>query len=223
LAYCLSFGDAHYYAAANKELAGRQVEVIFLGDSITSGWSNPERSHFIPDHQGFVNRGIPGDHVLQMIFRMPSDVFALRPRTVVLLGGINDLGTSRIPDKLRFLMPLEVESSIYIIANRARAHREHLILCSITPVSDKKSLVTVKHRRDQILAVNAWIEAFAQKRGLAYVDFYSVLSDGHNRMQDNFTEDGLHPNSRGYAAIEPLIERAIEAENTISRDVRTHD
>src|SRR5205085_10858623 len=62
--------------------------VVFFGDSITELWNLDQ---FFP-HQPYVNRGIIGQTTSQMVLRFHQDVVQLKPRSVVILGGINDLG-----------------------------------------------------------------------------------------------------------------------------------
>ncbi len=214
-AYLMNWNNEHYYAASNREMNGRQVNVVFLGDSITALWSYPKLRHLMAVHPGYVNRGISGDHAALMVLRMPQDVFALTPRTVVFQGGINDLKARSVPNALRFLMPYEVEVSTYIVTEMTSAHHERLILCSLTPVDEKMAVIKLglgsdEIRSNQILAVNTWIKSLAQSHGVTYVDYYSAMNDGHDRMRGDLTDDGLHPNDAGFALMEPLIQQAID-------------
>ncbi|MES2392335.1 MAG: GDSL-type esterase/lipase family protein [Acidobacteriota bacterium] len=204
--YLINWPNEHTFTAENRALANHPIDVVFLGDSITHRWPLP--------HPTWINRGINGDHALVMLLRYPNDVAALHPHTVVFLGGINDLKASNIPNHLRFLMPYEVEASIRLIALQARLHHQRLILCSLTPVDPSLAPSAIRVppnqlRPDEILAVNRWLKAFAASHHLTYVDYYSVLTDGHDHLRPTLTSDGLHPNSSGYALMQPLIEKAI--------------
>ena len=195
-----------YYTEANAKLAGSKVDVVFLGDSITHNWANPKFSTFMQDH-GYVGRGIGGQVTSQMLLRMPQDVLALKPKVVVLLGGTNDLAILNPPDMLRM-----IEGNIEMMADVAAAHGERMILTSVMPVNDDHKDMTAIRPPDKILALNAWMKQYAADHKLQYVDYYSVLSDGKDRMKSNVTGDGLHPNAAGYKLIEPLVEKAIEKE-----------
>lgn len=215
LAYLMNWKNEHLYAERDRAMIGKRVDVVFMGDSITALWAYPRPGHLFESHPEYVNRGIPGDHAALMLLRMPRDVFALRPRTVVFLGGINDLKAKSATNALRFLMPIEVEASIEIFAYMAKLHHERLILCSLTPVDERRLLMSLgvppeRIRHDQILAVNAWIEGFARSHGLTYVDYYSAMTDGHDRMPSDLTDDGIHPNASGFSVMEPIIQRAIQ-------------
>lgn len=200
------WANLRYYTAANAKLAGTKVDVVFMGDSITNHWADAKYSTFMQDH-GYVGRGISGQVTGQMLLRMPQDVFALKPKVVVFMGGTNDLNHLQVPDVVK-----EVEDNIMMITDLALMRRERIILCSITPINDEHKRVSATRPPATILVLNAWIKKFSELRGVPYVDYYAVLQDGHDRMKSNYTEDGLHPTSGGYKAIEPLIQKAIEAE-----------
>lgn len=59
------------YRDANREVkdAGTPVQVVFMGDSITDGWSNPAYGGFFPG-KPYLNRGISGQTTPQMLIRM---------------------------------------------------------------------------------------------------------------------------------------------------------
>ena len=61
--------------------------IVFLGDSITDFC---DLDTYYPGLNA-VNRGIAGDMTVGVLRRMEASVFALEPRLVVLLIGVNDL------------------------------------------------------------------------------------------------------------------------------------
>src|SRR5690606_7527962 len=63
-----------------------QNALVFLGDSITQGWSDIG-SHF-PGVK-VANRGISGDTTRGVLIRLQEDVLALNPKSLVLLIGTN--------------------------------------------------------------------------------------------------------------------------------------
>lgn len=195
-----------FYAEDNAKLAGKKVDVVFLGDSITHNWANPKYTTFLSDH-GYVGRGIGGQITGQMLLRMPQDVLALHPKVVVLLGGTNDLTVLQVPDMLK-----AIEDNIAMMADLAKAHGIRMILTAVMPVNDEHTPRTATRPPEQILALNAWIRKYAEDHKLAYVDYYTALSDGKDRMRSNLSADGLHPNAEGYKLLNPLVEKAIEAE-----------
>jgi lysophospholipase L1-like esterase len=139
-----------------------------------------------------------------MVLRLRSDVLALKPNAMVLLAGTNDIPSTRVPDLKQF-----IEDSFSDIFDIAEKNHIPVVVCSILPVSDAYGDRTTSRPPQTILELNEWLRAEAARRGLVYVDFYSVLQDGHDRLRPNLTADGLHPNAEGYALMEPLILKAL--------------
>jgi lysophospholipase L1-like esterase len=44
-----------------------------------------------------------------------------------------------------------------------------------------------------------------------YLDYFPVLADEQGLLKADLSDDGLHPNAKGYALIAPLAEQAIAA------------
>ena len=46
--------------------------------------------------------------------------------------------------------------------------------------------------------------------GALYCDYYSALVDQRVFLKEGLSEDGLHPNARGFAVMVPLAQAAID-------------
>lgn len=198
-----------FYASENAALQapGQRRRVVFLGDSITRNWASLKNSTFF--HRTdldleVVNRGIGGQTVAQMVLRLRSDVVALQSGAMVLLAGTNDIPSTRVPNLKQF-----IEDSFSDIFDIAEKNHIPVVVCSILPVNDAYGDRTISRPPQTILELNDWLRGESRRRGLAYVDFYSALQDGHDRLRANLTTDGLHPNAAGYALMEPIILKAL--------------
>jgi hypothetical protein len=87
-------GLEHYRIANNKTAALLKAErrVVFFGDSITELWNLVDYFAGMP----YINRGIRSQITSQMLVRFRPDVIALRPKTIVILAGTNDIAGNRI-------------------------------------------------------------------------------------------------------------------------------
>jgi lysophospholipase L1-like esterase len=203
------------YREGNAQLvppAKSEQRVVFLGDSITDGWSKPAYGGFFPG-KPYVNRGISGQTTPQMLVRFRSDVIALRANVVVILAGTNDIAGNTGPTTLG-----AIEDNFSSIAELANEHGINVVLASVLPVSDyghasKGEPINQTARRPpaQILELNAWIQRYAAENGYTYLDYFRAMVDDDGMLKKELSEDGLHPNAQGYAIMAPLAEQAIQA------------
>ena len=192
------------YRAANAALpapAAGEARVVFLGNSITDGWAR----HFPTMFPGkpYVGRGISGQTTPQMLVRFRQDVVALRPQVVVLLGGTNDIAGNTGPSSLEM-----IEDNIMSMTEIAKANGIRVVLSSVLPVFDyawKPGLTPAP----KIVALNAWMKAYAARAGAEYLDYHSVMADERQGLRADLSNDGVHPTEAGYRVMAPLADAAI--------------
>jgi len=191
------------YAEANEKLGAPAAQ---QGDSITDGWRLKE---YYGGDRDFVNRGIGGQITGEMLGRMQGDVIDLKPRVVLVLGGINDIG--------RGVAAATIENNLSMIADLAEAHHIAPMFASLLPVSDYHKDVNAQYARTghlppaKILEVNAWLKNFCEQRHFEYVDYYAAVVDKSGFLQADLADDGLHPNARGYRVMAPIALAAIDS------------
>jgi lysophospholipase L1-like esterase len=61
----------------------------------------------------------------------------------------------------------------------------------------------------KVVAVNAWMKAYATEHGFVYVDYYSAMVDDRGGLPKTLSNDGVHPSKAGYAVMLPLVEAGI--------------
>ncbi|MCM3901206.1 MAG: SGNH/GDSL hydrolase family protein [Pyrinomonadaceae bacterium] len=201
------------YREQNRTLPAPASEsrVVFMGDSITDGWDDPQYGGFFPG-KPYVNRGIGGQTTPQMLIRFRSDVIALKPEVVVILAGTNDIAGNTGPMTLE-----QIEDNLTSMAELARVHRIRVVLASVMPVSDYEKTAdgqprnqTTRRPPEKIKALNEWIKRYAAANKLTYLDYFSAMVDDKGFFKDELSNDGLHPNDKGYQVMAPLAEAAIE-------------
>ena len=201
------------YAEANAAVAPPakfELRVVFMGDSITDAWVSPEYGGFFPG-KPYVDRGISGQTTPQMLIRFRPDVIALRPKVVVILAGTNDIAGNTGPMTVG-----EIEGNLASMAELARTNKIRVVLASVMPVSNyghdrQGNPLDMRTNRppEKILELNAWIKKYAAENGHTYLDYFSAMVDEQGLLQRDLSEDGLHPNAKGYAVMSPLAEQAI--------------
>src|SRR3954467_7681695 len=200
-----------YHEANGKvaPVASNETRVVFMGDSITDGWQNPKFGGFFPG-KPYVDRGISGQTTPQMLIRFRPDVIALHPKAVVILAGTNDIAGNTGP------MTLEtIEDNLMAMADLAKANSIKVVFASVLPISDynqrdgKPIVGSTQRPPEKIKALNEWMKTYAANNKLTYLDYYSALVDDKGFLREELSEDGLHPNAKGYAIMAPLAEAAI--------------
>jgi lysophospholipase L1-like esterase len=192
------YQDANSHLAAPKAGENR---VVFFGDSITEAWAgNP---NFFPG-KGYIGRGISAQTTPQLLIRFRPDVINLHPAVVLVLAGTNDIAENMGPTSLQ-----SIEDNLQSMAELAEANHIHPILCSILPAFDygwHKGL----NPPPKIAEVNKWMEDYCAKNHLVFCNYYPALVDSRPGFKAELSGDGVHPNSEGYALMEPIAEAAIK-------------
>jgi len=195
------FGGLRAYAAANAALpASSANRVVFLGDSITEFWG--KASSFFPG-KPYLNRGIGGQTTAQMLIRFRQDVIALRPAAVVIQGGLADIAGFTGPSSLE-----EIESNLRSMAELASFHRIRPIIVGGPPAADYPGR-TGPEPAAQIVALNARLARYCAASHFTFLDFHSALVGADGQMKEGVSDDGVHPNAKGYTILKPLAEKAI--------------
>jgi lysophospholipase L1-like esterase len=200
------FGALARFADENAALGPPRPDeqrVVFLGDSITQAWSDASPQYFARN-PSYIERGISGQTTPQMLLRFRSDVVALEPAVVVILAGTNDIAGNTGPATNGM-----IEQNIASMSEIAAANGIRVVLASILPTDDYPWRPGLEPA-PRIVAINEWLENYAEDHGHIYLDYYSRMVDDAGGMQERFTTDGVHVTVAGYAVMELLADAAID-------------
>lgn len=193
------------YADDNAELLAHQAKIttVFYGNSITNNWYKM-RPEFFRTH-GFTGRGIGGQTSSELLVRFRQDVIDLRPKTVVIMCGTNDIAQNNGTISLEHTM-----GNIISMCELAKVHKIRPILCSVLPARAFRWNPYVYNAAEQIQALNALIQDYAQKNHILYVDYYSAMVDTDGGLKKGLSTDNVHPTDAGYEIMEPIILKALK-------------
>ncbi len=178
--------------------------VVFMGNSITEGWSNFNKDFFI--NNPFVNRGIGGQTTPQMLVRFKPDVVNLNPKSVVILAGINDIAGNTGPITIE-----NTAENIISMAEIAMANNIKVYICSTLPAIDFPWSPGL-NPGPKVIKLNSILKSHCEKNGLTYVDYYAAMVDKKGGLKvPEFTsaDDLVHPNLAGYKVMEEIILNAL--------------
>ena len=178
------------YQQENETYADYEVDVAFLGDSLTDGYD--VQSHY-PAYL-VSNRGISGDTTVDLENRLQVSLYDLKPKVAVMLIGANNM------DKM-----FDNYENI-LIGLTQNVPNTKIIILSLTSMSGEWG------KKNQLAAYNnVKIKLLAQKYGFEYVDLYSALLNlSSGEIYDHYTTDGGHLTSLGYNVLTEQITPAIE-------------
>ncbi|MES3033760.1 MAG: SGNH/GDSL hydrolase family protein [Gemmatimonadota bacterium] len=192
------------YREANRQLpapAAGEQRVVFMGNSITDGWVKHWPTMFAG--KPYVGRGIGGQTTPQMLVRFHADVVALKPAVVVILAGTNDIAGNSGPSTNEM-----IQQNLQAMTEIAQANGIRVVLSSILPVFDYPWRPGLQPA-PRIVAINAWMRAYAARVGATYLDYHGAMSDARQGLRAGLGDDGVHPNEAGYRIMAALAETAI--------------
>ena len=179
--------------------------VVFMGNSITEGWSNFDKDFFIENP--FVNRGISGQTTPQMLVRFKPDVVNLNPKAVVILAGINDIAGNTGPISLK-----NTAENIISMAEIAKANNIKVYICSTLPAIDFPWSPGLEPG-PKVIKLNSILKNYCDQNNITYVDYFTSMADdkGGLKVPEYTTADDLvHPNLAGYKVMEKIILSALK-------------
>lgn len=193
------------YSEANAALpapAADENRVVFMGNSITEGWSGANPDFF--NDNPYVNRGISGQTTPQMVLRFRQDVIALNPKIVVILAGTNDIAGNTGPMTLE-----QIKDNILSMVQLAKANGISPIVCSVLPAYDYPWRAG-KEPNVKIPELNGMLKEMAAQEKVMYLDYFSAMADDRNGLPKELTTDEVHLTKAGYVEMEKLVQEAIQ-------------
>jgi lysophospholipase L1-like esterase len=198
----IDWANMNFYKDSNDKL--KKItdtnRVVFMGNSITQGWSHFNASFF--KNNPFINRGIGGQTSPQMLVRFRTDVVNLNPKAVVIMAGTNDIAGNT------GLISIEnTAENIFSMAEIAIANNIAVYICSTLPAIDFLWSPGLEPA-SKIVKLNTILKSYCKENGLTYVDYYAAMVDavGGLKVPDYTAADDLvHPNIEGYKVMEKII------------------
>jgi acyl-CoA thioesterase I len=196
------FANLARYRAENAKLgpAGPH-RVVFIGDSITEAWKLETSFPGKP----YVNRGISGQTSSQILLRFRQDAIDLHPRVVLILAGTNDIAGNTGPTTLA-----QIEGNLESMAQLGKANHIAVVLCSVPPSVRYWWHPQLANPAPRIAALNKWLQAYAAKEHIPYVNYYAAMKDAAGGFKPGLSADGVHPAPAGYAVMAPLAQAGID-------------
>ncbi len=179
------------YEQENALYEDYEVDVAFLGDSLTDGY---DLKKYYPEYKT-ANRGIGGDTTFGLESRLKVSVYDLKPKVAVMLIGANNM------DKM-----FDNYENI-LIGLRDNLPNTKIVLLSLTAMGGEHW-----GRKNQLATYNnVKIKKLASEYGYTFVDLYTPLFNPRTgEVYDGLTVDGGHFTHEGYLVVTAQIKPVLE-------------
>lgn len=181
------------HAKINERTQEGDIELIFLGDSITQGWENPEvqRQVWEPYYgdRKAANMGIGGDRTQHVLWRLDhGNVDGLSPKLVVLMIGTNNSnGTDNTAEEI-------ADGIKAIVAElREKLPETKVLMLAIFPRGEQPNPQREKNARASELASEV-----ADGEMVQYLDIGQAFLDSNGTLSKKIMPDYLHLTVDGY-------------------------
>lgn len=176
--------------AEDKAIAAQgDIELLFIGDSITEGWPPALWERYFGDYNA-ANFGIGGDKTENLLWRLNNGaVGQLEPKVVSLLIGVNNFGLSQhAPDDVARGVQAVVETLLDAFPETK------ILLHGIFPHQQ-----AAEHpARAQVRQVNKQIATLAEHERVYFLDIGDQLVTDSGDISQDIMPDYLHLSEAGY-------------------------
>ena len=195
-------GKFAIYKEENEKFADYEVDVAFLGDSLTDGY---DVAKYYPEYL-VSNRGIGGETTIGLEERLKLSLYDLKPKVAVMLIGANNMDTM-----------FDNYESILKGFNE-NVPNTKIVILSLTSMSGEWG------KKNHLAAYNnVKIKMLAEKYSFEYVDLYSALLNLETgEIFPEYTTDGGHLTDLGYEVLTEKITPAIEKQLAIWKFENQH-
>jgi lysophospholipase L1-like esterase len=169
--------------------ANGDVELLFLGDSITEGWPEPTwEKHF--SRYKPANFGIGGDRTENLLWRLQNGASGqLDPRVVVLMIGVNNYGFENDSAETVFLGVKTIIEQVKSSFGRAQ-----IVLLGVLPYGE---LAGTEGRR-VVTETNALLAGLNKEPRVSFHDIGAAFEQPDGSISADVMADFLHPTEAGY-------------------------
>jgi len=186
----------------NERVAQGDVDLIFIGDSITHGWEGGGKdvwAHYYGDRKA-VNLGFSGDRTQHVLWRLEhGNIDGISPKAaVIMIGTNNSNGEDNTAE--------EIAEGIAAIVGKLRADlpRTKVLVLGIFPRGPQPDAQREKNAEASRLA-----SKLADGKMIHYLDIGPEFLTQDGTLSPDIMPDFLHPNTEGYKiwarAMEPKL------------------
>lgn len=160
------------------------VDLIFIGDSITDAWSGPGKAAWAQHygHRKAINAGIGGDRTQHVLWRLQNgNLDGITPKLAVIMIGTNNAKDNK---------PEETAQGVTEIVNylQKRLPETKILLLAVFP----RGATVEDPLRQKNAKVNQIIAKLDEREGVTYQDIGAAFLDDEGTLSKEVMPDLLH-------------------------------
>jgi beta-glucosidase len=185
----------------NERIKKGNVDLLFIGDSITAGWSGGGKKVWEKYYskRNAVNLGIGGDRTQHVLWRLENgNIEGISPKLAVLMIGTNNSGNNTSQ---------EIADGVAAIVGKLRKDlpKTKVLVLAIFPRGADNS----DGRRKVNQGANELISKLADNENVFYLDIGPKFTETDGKLSKDIMPDLLHLNEKSYGiwaeSIEPMV------------------
>ena len=181
-----------------KDQAGN-VDLIFVGDSITQGWEGAGKEVWnrYYSQRKALNLGVGGDWTQHVLWRLDNgNLEGVRPKAAVVMIGTNNSGKGRHA-------PPEILEGVVAVVRKLqdKVPGIKVLLLGVFPRGEKFNA-----QRGDLQQVNQALQKLDDGKAIFYLDFGHRLIEADGSISKEMMRDFLHLTPKGYAIWAESIE-----------------
>jgi len=225
----LAWVERHEEKVAEAKRRAGQVELLFVGDSITHNYERTEKPYrnFRPIWDEFfapraaMNLGFDGDRTYNVLWRLRrGEVDGLAPKNIVVLIGTNNLSPGWMEPQAETADQVSAGILAVVAELHARMPGARVLVLSMLPTSNSAD------RTAKTDAANAEVQTALAKLSYArYLDVSGIFLDGKRVREELYYDSmvwpgaaALHPTVAGQRMMAQAVVRALYGESGHGED-----
>ena len=194
-------GWVRRHESFNKRVAEGNVDLIFIGDSITQGWEGRGKEVWAKFYgkRNAVNLGIGGDRTQHVIWRLDNgNVKDIAPKAAVVMIGTNNSGSNT---------PEQIAEGVQVIVKQlgAKLPETKVLLLAVFPRGADKN----DKRRQVNEKANEIFSKLADDKRVHYLDIGPKFLEDDGMLTREIMPDLLHLSQQGYTIWAESIEEKL--------------
>jgi beta-glucosidase len=186
----------------NERVKQGNVDLLFIGDSITQGWEGSGAKVWkeFYDQRNAVNLGIGGDRTQHVLWRLDhGNIEGIKPKLAVLMIGTNNSGSNTSE---------QIAAGVTAIVEKLRTKlpETKVLVLGIFPRGENN-----EHKQRKVNAgANEMISKLADDKNVFYLDIGPKFTDVSGNLSKEVMPDLLHLNEKSYRTWAESIEESVK-------------